>query len=275
MISQESRHWAAVFDRIAGNYDNVAQRFSPFCADRLISRLGPLRGAKILDIATGTGVVALAAAQAVGAAGRVTAIDLAEAMLDCLQKKIDKFGLGKIDLHVMDAATLEFRRDYFDIVICSYGLFFLPVVVTGLEEWVRVTKPGGRIVFTVFGKRAFLPMLDLFIQSLRRYGVVTADNAMPVAAMRVAEPMQCRELLAVAGLQKIEVVTEQFGYHLKDENQWWGVVWNSGLHEWVEMMPPPVHDSFKTEHLAEVRSKAGENGLWFDVETHIAFGTKS
>ncbi|MHB8742521.1 MAG: class I SAM-dependent methyltransferase [Sulfuricaulis sp.] len=264
-----------MFDRIAGNYDNAAQRFFPFCADRLIARLGPVLGAKILDIATGTGVVALAAAQAVGAAGRVTAIDLAEAMLDRLQKKIDKFGLGNIDLHVMDAATLEFRRDYFDIAICSYGLFFLPVMAIGLKEWVRVTKPRGRIVFTVFGRRAFQPMLELFIQCLRRYGVVTMDNAMPVAALRLVEPLQCRELLADAGLQKIEVVTEQFGYHLKDENQWWDVVWNSGLHEWVEMMPPPVGDSFKTEHLAEVRSWVGENGLWLDVETHIAFGTKS
>lgn len=265
---------AAVFDRIAGSYDDAALRFFPFCADRLIVRLKPARGAKILDIATGTGVVALAAAQAVGEEGRVVAIDLAEAMLDRLQVKIDKFGLRNIDLHVMDAAALDFRRDYFDDAICSYGLYFLPVMAAGLKEWVRVTKPGGRVAFTVFGRWAFQPMIELFIKRLRRYGAVSPDNEMPLAAMRLAEPLRCRELLANAGLRKIEVVTEQFGYHLKDETQWWDVVCNSGMHEWVEKIPPPVRDSFKTEHLAEVRTFVDENGLWLDVETHLAFGTK-
>lgn len=275
MNSQDPRQRAAaVFDRLAGSYDDAALRFYPFCADRLIVRLKPARAAKILDIATGTGAVALAAAQAVGAEGRVMAIDLAGAMLDRLQEKIDKFGLRNIDLHVMDAAALEFRSNYFDAVTCSYGLYFLPVMTAGLKEWVRVTKPGGRVAFTVFGRRAFHPMMELFIKRLRRYGAVSAENETPLAAMRLAEPGRCRELLANAGLQKIEVVTEQFGYHLKDETQWWDVVWNSGMHEWAEKIPPPLHDLFKTEHLAEVRPFVDENGLWLDVETHLAFGVK-
>ena len=117
----------AVFNRVARGYDDPALRFFPFGADRLIVRLDPDREAKILDVATGTGAVALAAAQAVGAEGRVMAIDLAEGMLDRLQEKIVKFGIRNIDRHVMDAATLEFRRDYFDFVVCSFGIFFCPI----------------------------------------------------------------------------------------------------------------------------------------------------
>jgi hypothetical protein len=49
-----------VFDLVAAGYDDAALRFFPFCADRLISRLNPAPGTKLLDIATGTGVVALA-----------------------------------------------------------------------------------------------------------------------------------------------------------------------------------------------------------------------
>src|SRR3972149_4793982 len=136
---------ASIFNRVAAGYDDAALRFFPFCADRLITRLNPAPGTKILDIATGTGVVALAAAQAVGDRGRVMAIDLAEGMLDRLQEKIGKFGIPNIDLHVMDAAALEFRSEYFDHVVCSFGIFFLPDMSVGLREWTRGTKPGGRI----------------------------------------------------------------------------------------------------------------------------------
>ena len=265
---------AAAFNRVAAGYDNSALRFFPFCADRLIVRLNPARGAKILDVATGTGVVAMAAMQAVGHEGRVMAIDLAEGMLDRLQEKIDKFGIPNIDLHVMDAAALEFRSEYFDHVVCSFGIFFLPDMSVGLREWTRVTKPGGRILFTVFGKQAFQPMMELFIRRIENYGVNAPDKDAPFAAMRLADPERCRDLLSGAGLKDIEVHTEQLGYHLKDEAQWWEVVWNSGMREWVEKIPSARQELFRAEHLADVRPLMGEQGLWLNVETLFAAGTK-
>jgi len=265
---------AAAFNRVAAGYDNSALRFFPFCADRLIVRLNPARGSKILDVATGTGVVAMAAMQAVGHEGRVMAIDLAEGMLDRLQEKIDKFGIPNIDLHVMDAAALEFRSEYFDHVVCSFGIFFLPDMSVGLREWTRVTKPGGRILFTVFGKQAFQPMMELFIRRIENYGVNAPDKDAPFAAMRLADPERCRDLLSGAGLKDIEVHTEQLGYHLKDEAQWWEVVWNSGMREWVEKIPSARQELFRAEHLADVRPLMGEQGLWLNVETLFAAGTK-
>ena len=265
---------AAAFNRVAAGYDNSALRFFPFCADRLIVRLNPARGSKILDVATGTGVVAMAAMQAVGHEGRVMAIDLAEGMLDRLQEKIDKFGIPNIDLHVMDAAALEFRSEYFDHVVCSFGIFFLPDMSVGLREWTRVTKPGGRILFTVFGKQAFQPMMELFIRRIENYGVDAPDKDAPFAAMRLADPERCRDLLSGAGLKDIEVHTEQLGYHLKDEAQWWEVIWNSGMREWVEKIPSARQELFRAEHLADVRPLMGEQGLWLNVETLFAAGTK-
>jgi ubiquinone/menaquinone biosynthesis C-methylase UbiE len=264
----------AVFNRVAAGYDNPASRFFPFCADRLIVRLNPARGSKILDVATGTGVVAMAAMQAVGHAGRVMAIDLAEGMLDRLQEKIDKFGISNIDLHVMDAAALEFRREYFDHVVCSFGIFFLPDMSVGLREWARVTKPGGRVLFTVFGMQAFQPMMELFIRRIENYGVDAPDEDTPFAAMRLADPERCRDLLSGTGFKDIEVHTEQLGYHLKDEAEWWEVIWNSGMREWIERIPLTRQELFRAEHLADVRPLMGEQGLWLNVETLFAAGTK-
>ncbi|MEW6330322.1 MAG: class I SAM-dependent methyltransferase [Pseudomonadota bacterium] len=263
----------SVFDLVAAGYDDPALRFFPFCADRLIARLNPPPGTKLLDIATGTGACALAAAQAVGDQGRVMAIDLSEAMLERFHEKIVKFGIRNIDLHVMDAASPEFRREYFDYVVCSFGIFFLPDMSAALREWVRVLKPGGRVVFTTFGKSAFQPMMDLFIQRLQRQGILSPGDS-PPAGMRLADPARCRELMEQAGLQQIEVTTEQFGYHLKDESQWWDVLWNSGTRGWIEQIPPAQRESFKTGHLAEIHPLAGEQGLWLDIQVNTAAGIK-
>jgi SAM-dependent methyltransferase len=194
-------------------------------------------------------------------------------MLDRLQEKIVKFGIGNIDLHVMDAQKLDFRRDYFDYVVCSFGIFFLPDMSAAMKEWMRVAKPGGRVVFTTFGKSAFQPMMELFIRGLQRYGALSPDEDSP-AGMRLTDPAHCRELMESAGLQQVEVMTEQLGYHLKDESQWWDVLWNSGTRGWIEQLPPARRELFKTEHLAEIHSQVGEQGLWLDVEVHVAGGTK-
>ncbi|MCR4300577.1 MAG: class I SAM-dependent methyltransferase [Sulfuricaulis sp.] len=264
----------SVFNLVAAGYDNPALRFFPFCADRLVRHINPMPGSKLLDVATGTGVVALAAAQAVGEQGRVMAIDLAESMLDRLQEKVVKFGVQNIDLHVMDVSSLEFRRDYFDYVVCSFGIFLLPDMAAGLQEWVRVLKPGGRIMFTAFGTRAFQPMMERLLVRLENHGFMSADDKAAMASNRLAEPGRCRELLLQAGLGEIEVTTEQAGYHLKDETQWWDVLWHSGMRGRLEKIPPATRGDFMNGHLAETQPLATEKGLWLDVETHFAAGTK-
>lgn len=144
----------AVFNKVAEGYEHPYSRYFPFTADKILFLLKPKRGDKILDIATGTGVVATTLAKAIEP-GRVHAIDLSEGMLAQLEKTVEKLGINSIDVHVMDAESLEFRKDYFNAAVCSFGLFFLPDMLAGLKEWVRVVKPGGTLLFTSFGQMLF------------------------------------------------------------------------------------------------------------------------
>lgn len=241
---------AATFNLAAAGYDSPALRFFAFAADRLVARLQPGPGEKILDVAAGTGAVTLAAAQAVGPAGRVVAVDLAEAMLAQLARKIDKFGVGNVDLHVMDAAALEFRRDYFHHVVCSFGLFFLFDMPAALAGWVRVLRPGGRLLFTAFGPPAFEPMRSLLRARLAQAGVDTASAVS--AANRLTDPEICRTLSARTGLTEVGVETAQLGYHLRSVEDWWEIVWNSGFRGLLEKLPAPARAALRTAHLAEL-----------------------
>lgn len=261
---------AAVFNLVAAGYDREALRFFPYAADRLIARLKPGRGAKILDIATGTGAVALAAAQAVGPTGRVIGIDFAEGMLEQAEKKIRQFGAGNIDLHTMDATQLDFRAAYFDSVVCSYGLFFLPDMPAALREWQRVLKPSSVLMFTSFGAAAFRPMIDLFMTRIEGYCPVTR----PVAASKLNSAELCRDVLIAAGLTDVEVASEPLGYHLKGATEWWEVVYNSGLRGMLDQLPADDRFTFQREHLQEVGQLVTDQGLWLDVETLFSSGRK-
>ncbi len=269
---------AAVFNEMAAGYDSPALRFFPFAADRLILRLQPNAGDKILDAAAGTGAATLAAAQAVGGSGRVIAIDIAEGMLAQLQAKIAKFGIANVDLHVMDAAALEFRRDYFQHVISAFGLFFLPDMGAALQQWLRALRPGGTIMFTSFARGAFEPLAQMFYERLVEYGVVAPGQGRPFAFDRLADAQICRTLLLEAGLTEIDVASEQLGYHLRDANDWWEIVSYSGLDNrfgsLLARLPEPAQEAFKAAHLAEVARLQTDQGIWLNVETLFARGRK-
>jgi ubiquinone/menaquinone biosynthesis C-methylase UbiE len=256
---------------MAEGADREALRFSVFCADRLVTHLRPASGDKILDVATGTGALALAASQAVGPAGRVIAIDTAESLLARLESKISKFGIANIDVHTMDAAHLDFRRDYFQHTTCSLGLFWLSDPCAALREWVRVTRPGGSVSLAVFAPQAFQPQLGLLLQ---RIAQVSGRLDAPISWEQVSRRETLLAYLQNAGLVDVAVQEEQLGYHLRDTQEWWEVIWHSSLRMLVEQVPEAQREQLRTEHLAEVATLATADGLWLDVPVLFAHGHK-
>lgn len=112
-IGENTERREPLRNSMAEGADREVMCYSDVGADRLMPCLQPVTGDKILDVFTGTVVLALAASQAVGPAGRVTAIDTAEHLLARLESKISQFGSDNIEVCNMDAAHLDFRRDYF------------------------------------------------------------------------------------------------------------------------------------------------------------------
>lgn len=260
----------SVFDLVAQGYDHTALRFFPFVADQIVDRTRPVPGNKVLDVATGTGVVAMAFAQAVRPGGRVMAIDLSENMLECLGVKAKHLGLDNIDQFVMDAEQPGFGRHYFDLVSCSFGLFFLPDMGKALREWRRVTRPGGKLMFTSFAKTAFQPMMDLCLSDLASFGVE------PVAgkfmASRLMEADTCQSLLTDAGYREVNVDTRQMGYHLLNVEDWWAVLWNSGARSFLERLDGDQLTAFREMHLPRISELFEEDGLWLDVTVNFCSG---
>lgn len=269
------RQVTALFDRLAPHYDCAALRFFPFCADRLVQHLDLKSGEKVLDVATGTGAVATAAAQAVSPAGRVTGIDLSEGMLEKAQSNARKMGLNNLDFHCMDAEALEFRSGYFDAACSSFGIFFLADMNKALRQWRRVLRPGGRLLFTCFGPEAFQPMSEILRAQLEANGVEFPEGRRSFPWLRLSDEDDCRSLLEDAGFVDIAVVRESLGYHLSGVEEWWQVVWNTGFRGYVERLPQAAWDAFREQHLASVQDLVTSGGLWLDIDTLFVSGRRS
>jgi ubiquinone/menaquinone biosynthesis C-methylase UbiE len=264
----------ALFDRLARGYDHEVLRLFPFSADRMVAHVPIARGDKVLDVATGTGAVALTAAQLVGPGGRVTGIDLSDAMLARVQEKAHALGLSNIDLHCMDAESLEFRRDYFDVILCGFGLFFVPDMAYAVREWCRVVRPGGWVIFSAFAPGSFEPLAGMLFHSLEDAGLIAEEVRRPPVWQRLADAQACQALLVGAGLEDVQIGEEALGYHLADATEWWEVVWNSGLRVFVEPLEAQRRDRLRAEHLAEVARTATADGIRLEVNVRFAWGRK-
>ncbi len=272
--SDRKRKVAEGFNLASVGYDRQAVRFLALTARRLVEIARISSKETILDVATGTGACAIAISPLVGARGRVIGIDLSPDMLEVAQQNITKASLDNIALQLGDAEHLSFEDESFDKVICASGIFFLPDMLAGLKEWLRVTKPGGVVAFSSFGETSFNPMREMYANRIQNnYGVVLPPfRGFP----RLITPQKCQDLMQQAGLsiEDIEIRTEQLGYYLQNVDEWWDIVWHTGFRHSVSRIAPERLAQFKTEHLAEVEELVTDKGIWLDVTVIFVLGKK-
>ena len=146
-----------VFDSVASRYDLMNDLMS-LGLHRLwkaytITVSAVREGHRVLDIAGGTGDLALAFAKKVGARGQVVHTDINEAMLGAGRNRLTDAGVV-LPTVVCDAETLPFPDGNFDIVSVAFGLRNMTHKEAALKEMCRVLKPGGRLLVLEFSKVA-------------------------------------------------------------------------------------------------------------------------
>ena len=179
----KARKVAEVFHSVANRYDvmndlmsaGLHRAWKHFLA--LQARLKP--GAKVLDIAGGTGDIARLLAKDAGPTGEVWLTDINGSMLAVGRDRLLDKGL-MLPVAQCDAEKLPFPNDYFDLVTMAFGLRNMTHKDTALAEMCRVLKPGGKLMVLEFSKvwKPLAPLYDLYsFQLLPRMGKVVAKDA--------------------------------------------------------------------------------------------------
>ena len=206
----------AVFDGVAGRYDVMNDLMSlglhRYWKRFAISVARPRAGERALDVASGSGDLALALARAVGPSGEVWASDVNRSMLERGRDRLLDAGVLAPAVQC-DAERLPFPAQHFDCVMVGFGLRNMTRKDRALAEMARVLRPGGRLVVLEFS-RVWGPLQGAYdaysFRVLPWLGERVAGNA--DAYRYLAESIRMHpdqatlaRMLEEAGLEQVEV----------------------------------------------------------------------
>lgn len=214
--NQKAEKVAQVFHSVASSYD-VMNDLMSLGLHRIwklftIATARVLPGQRVLDIAGGTGDLALAFAQKVGRNGEVWLSDINASMLKLGRDRL--VDQGKIIPCVqLDAEKIPFQKNYFDLVTVSFGLRNMTHKDIALQEMCRVTRPGGKTMVLEFSQPMDLikPVYDLYsFKVLPWLGQKIAGDAQSYQYLAESirmhpDPETLKNMMLAAGFDAVEV----------------------------------------------------------------------
>ena len=204
----------AMFDRIAGLYDRMNSVMTAGLHHEWRRRAADLAdlspGDRALDVATGTGDLALELAARVAPGGEVVGIDFAEKMLELARAKA---GETNVRFETGNALALDFPDGAFDAATVGFGARNFSDLDLGLAEMARVVRPGGRVVVLEITTPRRPPLSTFFelwfdhaIPALGRVVDSQAYSYLPLSVRRFPGPDELAAIMWRCGLRQIRYV---------------------------------------------------------------------
>jgi ubiquinone/menaquinone biosynthesis C-methylase UbiE len=238
------------------NYEN---EFHIRAATQLVEQVKLQAGQQVLDVATGTGLAAIAAAQIVGPTGHVLGTDFASGMLQQAQQKAETLGLKNITFERVDADEQELQESQYDAILCSSAIVYFTDIPASLSRWHSALQLGGTVAFSCLAQTS--PTASTLFRAVVKKHGVTIPNPNEL----LGTPTKCRQRLEAAGFETVEIATEQLGFYVKDAAAVWTGNAKSafGLQDvkWSEKQLSQC----QLEYLMEIEQASTPLGYWNDV----------
>ncbi|NPA36778.1 MAG: bifunctional demethylmenaquinone methyltransferase/2-methoxy-6-polyprenyl-1,4-benzoquinol methylase UbiE [Chlorobi bacterium] len=221
--SSKKQQVADMFNNIAGKYDFL-NHFLSMGIDKLwrkrtINMLKHLDSPYVLDVATGTGDLALMAHKRLGS--KVTGVDISTGMLKVAEKKIKEKGVQDfVNVVEGDSENLPFDDDTFDAITVAFGVRNYENLHKGLSEMRRVLKPGGRMVILEFSRPSAFPFRQMYFFYFQRMlpffgGLISKDKAayeyLPESVLNFPDGENFDAELVKAGMKPVIRKKQTFG----------------------------------------------------------------
>src|SRR5262245_34608362 len=180
----------------------IVQAFMQGWTHALLERANLAAGARVLDVACGTGVVARLVATRVGQKGRVVGVDLNTGMLATARMLPQSLSGAAVEWREGNVTALPFPEAAFDAVLCQQALQFFPDKPAALRDMRRVLVSTGQLVLSVWRSIAHCPWLRAVADALERH--VSPAAALGIrGAFALADKEELRALINAAGFRAV------------------------------------------------------------------------
>jgi ubiquinone/menaquinone biosynthesis C-methylase UbiE len=203
---QQKKEWGEAAEGWRKNHDRLKEVSAPV-TQAMLKIAGIAPGHRVLDIACGSGIPAIPAAQAVGPAGFVLATDQAPEMIEVAREIAKNEGVANIEFRLVDGEELNAEPNSFDAVTCRWGIMFMPEPVTFLRRAYEALRPDGRIAVAVWGPPQNNPFIALPMMAARKYytGPPLPDPIAPGGVFSFADRNRLQSAFEQAGFRDIHV----------------------------------------------------------------------
>lgn len=247
-LGRSDRSSAFTSESVPDEYERrlVPAVFEPW-AEVLLDAVRVAPGSRVLDIASGTGVLARAAARRTGSDGHVVASDLSKPMLARAAATGMRNGAAPIEYVEASAEALPFEDGRFDVVLCQQGLQFIPARAVAVGEMRRVLRPGGVAGIAVWASGHPLEPFGAYGDELAAIG---AEPPFPRAFESDTFMMSletARTLLEEAGFSRIEADVVALEVSWPDARSAAAGVLGTPFGPLVHALSPELKNQFETQ----------------------------
>lgn len=264
---------AALFDRVAADYDTMGVEFFRPIASGLVDELAPRPGERAVDIGCGRGAALLQLAARVGPAGSVVGVDLAPRMVEAARAEAARAGIA-VELHLGDAMSPGLSAGSFDMVASSLVLFFLPDPLAALREWRALLVPGGRLGVATFGRSS--PRWNDEVEArLRRFAPPGAVDARPTGDRGpFASDAAMEQLVRGAGFRDVRTATRTVSPRFDDAEHWFRWSMSVGQRQFWDAVAAEDLPGIKADLFAAVEQcRDAEGRVGFDQLVRYTLAT--
>ena len=259
----------AAHDEIADGYRRFFTAVTDYAVEPLLDAAAVRAGRRVLDVATGPGVVAFRAANR-GAA--VTGIDLAPRMLELAAAQYPR-----IDFRQGDAENLPLTDHSFDCVVSNFGLGHFPRPERALSEFVRVLIPGGALAVSWWDVPPRHRVMGIFFDAMNEAGA-TPPAELPAGPpmFRFSDDQELSGALRSAGLAEVMVRALSFILPLASPDELWNGILGGTVRTsiGIRRQPKNVQDRVRAAFERLVQAYAGPDGIKVPVAFKIGSGRK-